>query len=518
MSTTVTESMLGAQEPTHRTVPPYVSTSGQEAVELAEMAGLHLDPWQQMILADGLGEAPDGKWAAFEVAEIVSRQNGKGAVFEARELAGLFLLGERLVIHTAHEFKTAAEAFRRVESLVSNTDSLRKRVKRVDRTRGEEGIELLTGQRLRFLARSKGSGRGFTGDCVILDEAYELGDDQMAALLPTLSARPNPQLWYGSSAGMITSVQLGRIWKRGRRACPCAVCAQMRVEAQVDPDPSLAYFEWAAQLCTWDCRPECDRHDNPADPDVWAKTNPGLGIRISTEHIAREAATMSADAFARERLGVGEYPLDEDGWAVIAEAAWKQLTDPSSEISGVVALAADVTPGATSGAIAMAGRRSDGLDHVEVIEHRPGVGWMVPRIRELVAKWSPCAVVVDAAGPAGPLIAALEAGDTMSVPVAAPVEVVKPTARDAAHAAQSFYTAVVPQEGNTPTLRHLEQGPLDAALSGAQKRPLGDGWAWDRKGVAVDISPLVAGSLALWGHATRAHITTHVVLDGSLMA
>ena len=30
---------------------------------------------------------------------ICSRQNGKGALLEARELAGLFLLGEELILH-----------------------------------------------------------------------------------------------------------------------------------------------------------------------------------------------------------------------------------------------------------------------------------------------------------------------------------------------------------------------------------------------------------------------------------
>jgi hypothetical protein len=37
------------------------------------------------------------------------------------------------------------------------------------------------------------------------------------------------------------------------------------------------------------------------------------------------------------------------------------------------------------------------------------------------------------------------------------------------------------------------------ALAGAQKRPLGDAWAWARRGAGVDISPLVAATLAKWG-------------------
>jgi hypothetical protein len=47
---------------------------------------------------------------------------------------------------------------------------------------------------------------------------------------------------------------------------------------------------------------------------------------------------------------------------------------------------------------------------------------------------------------------------------------------------------------------------LTAAIAGAAKRPLSDSWAWARRGLSVDICPLVAVSLARWGYATRAHL------------
>jgi hypothetical protein len=60
----------------------------------------------------------DGKLSSFEVALIVSRQNGKGSIIEAAELGWLFLLEERLILHTAHEVKTSAEAFLRIKDLI----------------------------------------------------------------------------------------------------------------------------------------------------------------------------------------------------------------------------------------------------------------------------------------------------------------------------------------------------------------------------------------------------------------
>jgi hypothetical protein len=54
-----------------------------------------------------------------------------------------------------------------------------------------------------------------------------------------------------------------------------------------------------------------------------------------------------------------------------------------------------------------------------------------------------------------------------------------------------------------PTLRHIPHPALSAALAGAGKRPLGDAWAWDRRGTSVDISPLVAATLARWAYTSR---------------
>ena len=130
--------LLGCQEPTHWTVPPYASTSGDEVADLMELAGTRLDPWQRRVLRDGLGERPDGSWAAFEVAMILARQNGKNVVFEARELGGLFLLGEKLILHTAHQYKTATRRSAGSTRSSTNYDWFRRKVKRVTRTNGEE--------------------------------------------------------------------------------------------------------------------------------------------------------------------------------------------------------------------------------------------------------------------------------------------------------------------------------------------------------------------------------------------
>jgi phage terminase large subunit-like protein len=192
--------LLGNQEPRFHVGPNYVDTRGPEAIELARLAGVDLMPWQRNFLMNALGVDEYGKWAAFEVALIVPRQNGKTMVAIIRELAGLYLFDEGLIVHTAHEYATALEAFRTLHGLIDNSDFLRRRVRQIRTARGEEGIELLNGSRLRVKARSKGSARGYSGDTVVIDEAWNYSDTSHEALMPIMAARPNPQLWYLSMA------------------------------------------------------------------------------------------------------------------------------------------------------------------------------------------------------------------------------------------------------------------------------------------------------------------------------
>jgi phage terminase large subunit-like protein len=208
--------------PRFQHVPLFYSSAGRDAVDLAEFAGLTLDPWQCDVLEGALGTTAAGRWAAMEVAVIVPRQNGKGGILEARQLFGLYLNPrDELQTHTAHRFDTCLDHFRRVRGLIEGNDELLAKVKRngIKDSNGKESIELVDGHRLLFKARSKGSGRGFSGDVVYFDEAFwllGLGD-----MIPSLSARVDPQIWYTSSAPLprTESDILRSIIRRGRALC-----------------------------------------------------------------------------------------------------------------------------------------------------------------------------------------------------------------------------------------------------------------------------------------------------------
>jgi hypothetical protein len=135
-----------------------------------------------------LGEKDGGRWAASTVVQVMPRQNGKNLVLEARELAGLFLLGERIIIHSAHEQATSSEHFRHLVERIKNVDELSRRVKKISYGKGAESIELWSGERILFKTRTGGGGRGFTIDLLVFDEAQKLPAEAKSALIPAMSA------------------------------------------------------------------------------------------------------------------------------------------------------------------------------------------------------------------------------------------------------------------------------------------------------------------------------------------
>jgi hypothetical protein len=487
----------GAEFPRIYTVPSCVRSSGDEAVELARMAGLTLDGWQEFVLAQSLGETEAQRWAAFEVGLSCARQNGKNEILVARELAGLFLLGERLLIHTAHEAVTSNEAFRRLLDVIEDTPSFMRRVKDIKKGKGQEGLELKNGQRIQFKTRTKSAGRGFTADLLVLDEAMIIPESSYGALLPTLSARPNSQIWFTGSAVDKEVHEDGVVFARVR-------------ERGIQGDPSLAYFEFSAP----GDNPSVMSDDELDSLDNWALANPGLGVRISADHVGKERRSMDPRTFAVERLGVGDWPRTDglDG-VVITPEDWARCIDPESRKTGSVCFSLDVSPDRAYGAIGVSGWRQDGRVHVEVVEHRRGTGWMVDRMVELVIAHKPLAVILDASGAVASLVPELVEGlresDNGNLLLSLPEkELSLVSARDHAQACGMIYDAVAQD-----TIRHLGTLELSAAIAGAVKRPLGDSWAWSRKNSAIDISPLVAVTLALWGSFTHGRQVEPKVTD-----
>lgn len=448
---------------------------------LAASAGLILDPWQKLVLNGALAERPNHNWAAFEVGVICPRQNGKNAILEARQLAGLFLFGEKLQTHTAHRADASLEHFLRMKDLcISVAESIGDRrlklKKRPTETHGQESIELVSGQRLNFKARAKDSGRAFSGNTVYLDEAMRLSD--MTALVPTLSAQPNPQLWYSSSAPLpkMESDILRRLCKRGRRAS--------RGETN---EPRLAFFEFAAGE---DPGPKPDADEDSAEYQLWlaawrqalSEGNPALGIRLNEEFCETERGALTHEGFILERFGI--YPEDIDASEpAIDPHGWKACASPASQIVGPLVLIFEVSVDRKTAVIASVGRSSLDGTHVEIIENRPRTGWVVERLRQLSDKHHPAAIIANPSGPAGGLLADCEREGLTIAHV---------KGADYTQACQAAHDDITEHRW-----RHIDQASLTAAVTGAAWRTQGDARVFDRRGL-LDIAPLIAVAVGAW--------------------
>ncbi len=371
---------------------------------------------------------------------------------------------------------TSKTMFRRIKQLVRQTPELHKLTGGKHDSSGtpvggmyrqsneETGIELTTGERLNFFARSGGSGRGFTGDTMIFDEAYDLDPDMIADLLPTLSAVSNPQVWYVSSAGMDSSEQLAAIRERGIAG----------------NEPRLMYREWSG--------PDDADSDDEA---VLLASNPGVECgRLGLDFIQLvERPGMTEDRFRRERLGIWRPPATVE--VAISANDWNAQKDLDSRLHSRMVFAVDMTGDRSTTAISVAGLREDGAYHVEVVEYRPNTdsSWVVPWLVERKAAWNPLGIVIRPGSPAGSLLPDL---------AAVGIEAMQPGTTAVVQGCGAFYDAVMGHK-----LWHIDQQPLTVAVGRATTKSMAGAWAWDYTS-GVDITPLVSVTLALWGYSVKA--------------
>lgn len=445
------------------------SGDADDAITLGASYGLKPDEWQETVLRAWLGRRRDGQWSAPTAGLAVPRQNGKNAVVEIRELFGIVVLGEKW-LHSAHEVKTARKAFLRLASFFESRQKypeLADLVKEVRKTNGQEAIVLTNGGSVEFIARSKGSGRGFTVDALLFDEAQELGDEALEAMIPTNSAGPlgNPQTIYtGTPPGPKAT---GEVFTRLHDA------------GHAGKDKRLCWLEWGA--------PRGCNLDNRA---MWARANPAYGYRLNFDVIEAERTTFDDAGFARERLGMWDAVSAS---AAMDPALWAALEIPGVERVGPVAISVDVDPERTHGAIAMYGVDADGVGVSGVMEHRAGVAWIIPRLVEIIAEYKPVAVVIAAQAPAAALAPDM---------IALGIDVTFATQSDFARACGAYADAVT--DGS---LHHRGQPALTDSLLAVVKRHVGDAFVWNRRG-STDITSACAATLARWGYVSRDVVVT----------
>lgn len=418
-----------------------------------------------------MGERSDGRWAARLVGLSTPRQNGKSQLIVARALAGALLLDEKMIIVSAHQTDTAREVFQRMLDVIDENPSVARRVDSVMKAIGREYIKFKGGSTIRVKARSVSGSRGFSADCLLLDEAQILGSAAWSSILPTMSARDNPQAWLLGTPP--TPTDDGEVFARLR---------QSGVDGK---DARLSYLEWSAE-----------EGDDLDDPAVWAAANPAFGSRISAEAIEAERSAMTDDQFAMERLGMWT-PVNSSN--VIPGPTWAEQGVGHSLAVDRFALGVECGPDLAWASVAFAGSRTDGDWHLELDEdqHTKGRGtaWLVPHLEYLLANNSQIRAVVADVG--GPVAAMLEQrANYRWYFKGSNIEVTPVKVSELGVGCAQVLDGIV-----SGWLHHIDQPQLNAAALSAGKRPLGDTgmWVWSRKMAESDITPIQAGTLALIG-------------------
>jgi hypothetical protein len=489
--------------------PGRATGCGQEqaidALEWAEAFGYELDPWQKWSIENMMSTKPDGYWAAPDCLLVVSRQNGKGTILEVRELAGLFVLSEELIIHTAHQFKTSLNHFKRLKQTIENYPGLSRKIKRIAGSHGEESIELFPKRTLifgpnktqlrrrysptlAFHARQGSSGgRGFSCNCLVYDEAMILSDEQVGASMPTMSAIPNAQTILAGSAGLKDSLQLAKYRNDMVAHAPEMFGAEYSVVPHTDECPRDEIHGRKSNYYI-----VCDQHDDRDDPASWLKANPAIGYRLTLEFTRRELRKIPDAEFDRERLAIGEWPIDEEAWAVISKESWQKLANEEPGFPAIpLCFAVDIDEDGSAATISAAWDHKEGRIVIEVPRNcsRSGSDWVLDELKRLYSKHRPLAIAVPKSGPAAAL---LEDGKKLWRDRLVPVG-----PGDEAAAFAWFMQQVKHEklwhfgEEKAPTLWH--------SMGQADVRVMGDGGkAWSRRDSLSDITPVTSATLAAW--------------------
>ena len=461
--------MRGSQEPRICIEPKRYDTDGDDAAALMKEYGLDLDPWQKKVIDAWLGKDEYGKYNVTSAGLALPRQNGKNVCLEAREFFGLVIGGER-ILATAHQVRTSKKSFRRLAAMFTDKrhPEILDIVKQIRYTNGEEQIELTNGGSIEFSARSRQAARGFDGiSLVVYDEAQELTDDQVEAIMATLSA---------SATGTRQIIYTGTPPYPG---CPGEVFRRRRTVCTSDPGRHDSWHEWSVAA---DNLTEIKLEDT----GLWYMTNPALGIRLDEEFTAEELRSMSPDGFARERLGWWSPVLEHKEDYAIPVDVWDACRSDEEKPEGKTAYGVKFTADGSEVALCGAVIPAVGDARISLIERRPtghGTQWLADWLNERY-KQASC-VVVDGRNGVDVLIDKIVPTWKMKG------SVIRPSVRDIIASVGTLVDAL----NEKKVTWYSGQEMLRESAVTATKRPIAGGWGFGGENSA----PVEAAALALWG-------------------
>ncbi len=256
----------GVPNPRIHTKLSDLPSHGEQMIKFCEEIGFELLPWQQWLAHHSLKYKPDGRWAHPIVCLLVGRQNGKSTFMALNILFRIYVLKEKLQVHTAHKLTTSAELFYKIYAIIEQTPRLAAEFTKKLESKGFQELQFTEGRR--YIVRANNSaGRGIAApECIHLDEVRDYKDEDVwSALRYTQMASLNPQTFIYSSAGDQHSIVLNKLRERAYAA----------IHGGSD---DIGWFEYSA--------PNDLKFDNSAD--FWlgvSQANPSLGYTIHPDNI-----------------------------------------------------------------------------------------------------------------------------------------------------------------------------------------------------------------------------------------
>ena len=498
--------LLGEAPPRIRVAPPSRSNAWQDVADISAQAGVPLDGWQELILEAAMGERTDGSWAAKRVGISVPRQNGKSQLMVARALAGALVFGEKKIVISAHQADTAREAFSKLLEFLEadGNDWLRSRLDSkygrggVMNAINREAVKFSNGALIQFKARTLAGGRGFSSDCLLLDEAQRLGRAAWASINSTMSARANPQVWLLGTPP--TQDDDGAVFESVRLS---AIEGVSSTSAWIDWGLDADHPAYAAARLALVSSP---RSWTPEIEEACWWSNPAWNTRINDEVVHGEFETYTPEQFARDRLGMWASELRASRLITAAEWGATATTEsPEGVRSFGVAFNIDGSRMALAGAV----KHSDGVN-VEVIDFHTGeiTAGIAPLADWLAERWRTVAEIAASgqAGSAALAQALLDRG--------VPARMIRVLSSTEVFAANSmFYDAVrdgaaAVKRGETSTLTHpvgMAGDVLDASVAVCDKKirsKVTGAWGWVPTTDDGDETPLEAVSFANYAART----------------
>lgn len=445
-------------------------TYGSRVAMVAKMFGQQFMPWQQLA-ADIAGEIdPEtGLHCYRKVVVLVPRQSGKTTEDLAQNVhAAIGYPEPRNIVYTAQTLNDARKKWAEQVKILQRSPL--SQLFTIRESNGGEEIRWNNGSTHTITSNTEKAGHGKTLDKGTIDEAFAQIDRRIEqAMRPAMQTRDDAQLWVMSTAGTRASTYLNEEIEKGRET----------VAAQLDGDTSsrTAYIEYSA-----------DPNDDPAEEDTWWRTMPALGHTVHPDVIRGEYAEMSMTSaglreFSRAYLNITD--LGQIAGQLIEQPVW-DAGGSLSRIVGPRVLALHVATDRSWAAVAWAGKNADGDDHVEVIHYERGTHWIIKYLAEKLRRNAQTTIALVARSQAGLMADDLEA---------AGIKVLRLSAADYAAACAEFYDGIM--DG---TLKHLADGnqvPLDLAIGGAAWST-GEVRVWSASKSTVEISPLVACTVAVW--------------------